>query len=141
MTSDQIIIAVFSIIGVIVVAIIIYYLIVKLYQTKKNELVFPPADYMKYVGAQCPNMWDISATFQGNVFCKNSKNINVEKASYSKCANVNCYDTGDIKIFKQVNKWPLSKKDDILKSRCLWRDCCGTGDDKPAAWIGLDRYC
>lgn len=141
MTSDQIIIAIFSIIGVIVVAIIIYYLIVKLYYSKKGELVYPPEDYMKYIGAQCPNMWNIESINQGNVICGNINNINVEKSKMTKCENINCFDFDKYKIFKHINKWPLNKKDEALKSRCLWKDCCGSGNDLSAAWIGLDRYC
>ena len=101
---------------------------------------FPPANYMAQIGAQCPNMWDVTAINQQTVTCKN--NANVPLSSDPKCGA-----QGTI-MFPTVTEWPVSKKNTKAQlntgsgdtySRCEFVQKCGSG--APVAWDGMSLAC
>ena len=112
------------------------------YYNKPTEIKtdFPPANYMAQIGAQCPNMWDISAITQETVTCKNNANIPVKN-------NSSCGSNGEI-TFPTITEWPISKKNhsqltsgiDGKYGRCDFVQQCGSGHS-PVAWDGMNLAC
>lgn len=140
MDTNQIIIGIFAIVGVIIVAIIIYYLIVRFWQhIQKPKLDWPPDDYMKYVGAQCPDYWNIDSRQGNTVICRNKFHLPVVKSDRPGCQDVNCND--DTAVFPYITNWPLHRNNRRIMTRCKWRNCCGYDNATPASWVGLDQYC
>ena len=138
MDANKILISVFGIIGVLFLIIILYYLYRRAYN-KHKTLDFPPNDYMKYVGAQCPDYWELVGREGNNVICQNKFNIPLKSNNTEKCKFVPC-DRNPMS-FMAINNWPLNKNNARIRQRCLWRECCTTNGSTPASWIGLEGSC
>ena len=140
MDANQIIITVFGLIGALFVVIILYYLFRRYYESARPKQDFPPNNYMRYVGTQCPDYWDIDKINNQTVLCKNKFNVPVIKNTSPRCEGVPCSsDTGV--PFQAINNYPINKTNSRMRERCLWRECCTSDGSTPAAWIGLEGSC
>ena len=125
-------------IGFITFCAIVYYFYKRysqhLKKQKKLDDMWPPRDYMKNMGAQCPDYWIMQPSGQSNtVKCVNKFNIPTAEDEY--CS------TNNVHTFNRVNKWPLPKDSRELKERCRWIQKCGPERNIPASWTGMDNYC
>jgi len=144
MELDKIIIGFFSLIGLIFVAIIIYYLFRRYYETSKPTQTYPSPEFMKYIGAQCPDYWESTKNTDGTITCTNYSGLEVvpktDENGGSECGNCT-----NEQIFDRITDWPLDKKNGRLMQRCMWKKCCnyrgGDGKNVAIPWIGLEGSC
>lgn len=144
MSVTQILLFIFTMVGIIFLLAIVWYFLTRFWQTerkKARQQDWPPENYMKTVGAQCPDYWVYEGRSGNNVICRNKFNLPVKQDTTSTCADVKCYDENDTKQFANINRWPLSPNNWRIKQRCKWRNCCNFGNNVPASWVGIDQYC
>jgi hypothetical protein len=151
----NVIVGIFTTLGVLLVTGIILYLIAKAIGRWKPPApkIFPGDDYMNYIGARCPSGWVYAGSVKaGNSdmdVCYNAFNVPVLNAE-------KCYD-GDVsarvKMFPRVQDYAKYVKNNISQgARCTWVNNCGPPPDvklpkgapvnpAPAAWVGIAEHC
>ena len=151
MKVERIVMIVFTIIGMLFIAAIIWYLFTKYWDkssTQSTQSVWPPENYMKYVGAQCPDYWLYYGKSGNDVQCKNKYSLPITQSTKSSCKNVKCFQDSDqgLAQFTYISKWPPSSSaakatGGSVQERCKWKECCGYGNNVPSSWVGIDQYC
>ncbi len=157
----NVIVGIFTTLGVLLVTGVILYLIAKAIGKRKpsKQNIFPGNDYMNYIGARCPANWTYAGSVRaGNTdmdVCFNQFNVPVFDAAA-------CYD-GDpslrVKMFPKINDYDKYIKNNISQSqRCKWLNACGPPSPEslsscgnssdspalsapPAAWVGIAEHC
>lgn len=136
------------IITIFTIAIIVVAIRADAAQKQHAKQHYPPDQYMRLVGAQCPDYWTYVGTDPNNSkhhLCKNSYNIpvNTDNPPTDGMVVVDnpCYDDAlnKTKSFSTLNVWPVS--DSKLASRCDFIKKCGPTTSIPASWIGVDVNC
>jgi len=154
---EELIVSILAVIGIIFLFVVIYYFIARwmeYYQSaSRPQRQFPSPEYEKMVGIQCPDYWfKQDNTLNGMNQCVNKYGAPVIPSNNSMCMvkdektgkmePYKCYDDGsnNTKSFSVLDKWPVDNRKDI-KDRCMWRDCCGRGNNLPASWVGIEKVC
>lgn len=171
MSAATIIVTLLAAVGVLVLTSLMLYYIAKWIKSRKPEgkPKWPPENYMKEIGARCPDNWVFVkqdyVNGQLSDICQNVFDIPV--------ADNTCYNYGGISdiskasgkmaAFPAIVDWDKYRNSDLVGSaRCQWiRKCgppsniqgecgpaptCGPAPDVPhpaghAAWSGIDGYC
>ena len=125
------------IIGIVALVSLLYYWYLSYSQTKSKETVWPPPNYMKYIGSKCPTGWTYKGTQNGKDVCVNMNDIAVAD-------NQSCYTDASAKTmqFDNIN-WPIapSAQQNMLQDRCSWIKGCGPTDKTYATWFGIQDLC
>ncbi len=118
---------------VLFLILLVYYYVWPKRQVK--EPAFPPNQFMREVGIQCPDYWIYDST--RNV-CVNKFNIPLRDPQ-------TCYDDekARTKSFKKITRWPVHSNslDEVLRGRCDWIRRCGPQKNINASWVGIDGLC
>ena len=152
---------------VIIVVYLVYILLKHGYTSTKNQNNFPlpTSYYMRKVGAQCPDYWNVVGQDSKNVTCQNEFDIRVnfgeskdgKKENCQECKDRNgdkwkkecpqcrdpefkCYTNPDNKTIKfpVIKKWPVKNNQNEKIKRCQWWANCGITKNQNASWVGLD---
>ena len=126
-------------VGFLIVLSVIYYFYRRYADKKKKQTklddMWPPRQYMKDIGAQCPDYWTMSnGSSRDMVRCTNTFNIPAH--------GDDCQSENDRTIeFTRINKWPVKRDSNHVKERCKWINKCGPHKHSPASWVGMNQFC
>ena len=101
----------FTALIILIILILVGNYVYHYYSTPTEVKVdFPPANYMAQIGAQCPNMWDVTAINQKTVTCQN--NANLPLSADPRCGSRPTQQGHHVAqiTFPTVTEWPVSKK-------------------------------
>ena len=143
----------FTALIILIILILVGNYVYHYYNTPTEVKVdFPPANYMAQIGAQCPNMWDVTAINQKTVTCQN--NANLPLSADPRCGSRPTQQGHHVAqiTFPTVTEWPVSKKNTKAQlntrfgntySRCEFVQNCGIQgvSGAPVAWDGMSLAC
>lgn len=129
-------------VGFLFILVVVYFVYKSVSGTRSNSRhtsssseSYPPSQYMRTQGVQCPDYFVYSGVKDGKVVCKNTFNIPVNNPE-------TCLTNNEVE-FPEIQSWPVNSNDipSVLKERCKWVKECGAKKHQPASWLGVAQHC